>query len=432
MRSGYYVQANSLRGGSMNRKRYRVPVGSGVTPPTSPYVDNLTAPGFSVGYTTTVNVSGGGNALQAAIGIATPQTRLLITDSLTYNAVTIANCSDLTIEADTGQTPIILASAGVGGHCVTLGDGNDGLALIGLTFQGNGNVNTAILEQNGLISGDTTQTGWLGFKRFIVDSCHFTEANKASGTAAIFLGGNDDTTFTNVVIRHCTLDSNGCGATLGAVNLASITIYGFGSVIIQNTKIFRSTIGRGASALKGVSVCNTASVIEDVLCWDLGTSGTGQNFLASSLSGAIPTPSTTIRNCVVYNGKQAFRCNVGDLTIDHCTIYIDTGSITNLQTFFLQTSGTMVVTNCVLEGAGTGTAFSATIATENNNDIFNVSANGKVLDASDLTIDPVLTDTANNDYRATDAQVAVGGTGGDPMGVMYPGGTEIFWAGQPV
>ena len=430
MRSGYYVQANSLRGGSSNRKRYRVPVGSGVTPPTS-LGDALTFPGFAVGYSATVNVSGGGAALQTAINAAAPQTRLLIVDSLAYNAITIANCSDLTIEADTGQTPTIVASAGVGGHCVTLGDGNDGLALIGLTLDGNGNVNTGVLAQNGLISGDTTQTGWTSFKRFIVDRCHFTEAVKASGTAAIFLGGDNDTNFTNVVIRHCTLDSNGCGATGGAANLASITIFGFGNVFIQNTKIFRSTISRAASALRGVSVCNVSSVIEDVICWDLGTSGTGRNFIASTLSGAIPTPTATIRNCVVYNGKQPFRCEIGDLTIDHCTVYVDTGSITNAQTIFLLLGGTLTVTSCVLEGAGTGTAFSAS-ATEDHNDIFNVAANGKVLDGTDLTIDPVLTDTANNDYRATDAQVTGGGTGGDPMGVMYPGGTEIFWAGQPI
>jgi hypothetical protein len=64
----------------------------------------------------TINVSGGGNALQAAIASAPAGATIVVTDSATYSPITVST-SNLTIEAASGAAPVInvpqTASAGI-------------------------------------------------------------------------------------------------------------------------------------------------------------------------------------------------------------------------------------------------------------------------------------------------------------------------------
>lgn len=93
-----------------------------------------------------------------------------------------------------------------------------------------------------------------------------------------------------------------------------------------------------------------------------------------------------------------------------------------------QTAGTMVFRDNVMMGAGDGTAFEAAV-TEDHNDVFNFGATGKVLDATDLTIDPVFQDVPNRIWVATAAALQTAASDGGAMGLRYPGGEEIIWCG---
>lgn len=409
-------------------------------PPTNPFVDNLTTsfPDPSPG--ATIPVSGGGGALAAAVTAAGAGDRLLITDSLDYSAINITGKTGLTIEADTGQTPTITAAPGPSNSCVRFGAGNISILLKGIGFIGNGNLNTLSIPDCGLVLGTPGITGFTDADSIAIVDCTFSELNPALGVPGIQLVGTDGSLHLRAKVIGCTFTDMATPAFTTGAGWGAITIGGFGGgpegVWVQNCKILRSAVARALSSMRGVVLKNLESTVEDVLCYDIGTAGSNEAFKHNNEAqyGTVPGGTSAWRNCVAYNAKRGFRITqpAATMAVDHATFYNDTAGIAAAQTIMQESSGTMTVTSSVIEGAGDGTAFSAGIAgSENNNDVFNVAALGIALDASDLTIDPVLNDTPNNDYRATDPSVAAGGVGATPMGVYYPGGTVIFWAGVP-
>lgn len=418
---------------SFTSKKYKGFLGNAVVPPANQFRDNLDGPGFTIPVLATTNVSGGGNALQTAIAAAAAGTRLLVTDSLNYNVISFSAKTNITVEADSGQTPTITAAAGPSGHCVEIGAGNSGIHLKGIHFIGNGNVNTLSQDDNGLVLG-TTNTGMTAstFDRLIVENCIFTDLDPANGVPGIQLIGTDGSQHTNVLVIGCTLTDMAAPAFTAAAAYGIITIGGFGSVFIQNSKMNRNLVARGDSQARGIVLKNVTSTIQDVLADDIGVSAACFKHAPEAAFGSVVGGTSTWKNCVAVNSRGAFLCTKADATmiVEHPVCYNDTAGLAAGATFVRFTVGTMSCVGGVILGAGDGTAFSATI-TESQNDVFNVGANGKVLDASDLTVDPLLSDPANNDYRATNPSVSAGGPAGTPMGVYYPGGTVIFWAGVP-
>lgn len=430
---------NPLQDGLNSKDFKTLSPGQGFTPPVTGFRDNLTASFPDPATGTTTNVSGGGAALQTAVTAAGSGTKLVITDSLTYDGnLSISAKSDLIIEADTGQTPIIAAAAGNPNQsCVRLGAGNVNIKFKGLSFLGNGNLNSLSIPDCGLILGTPSVTGFSDADGIIVEDCTFSDLDPANGVPGIQLVGTDGTLHQNVKVIGCTFTDMSTPAFGTGAGYGAVTIGGFGGqVLVQNSKILRSAVARATSNMRGVVLKNVLSTVQDVLCFDIGTGGSNEAFKHNNEAqyGSVVGGGSTWENCVAYNCKRGFRITQtapGNMVVSHCTFYNDTAGIAAAQTIMQQSAGSQSVKSCVIESAGDGTAFTATVASEDHNDVFNVAAAGKVLDLSDLTVDPVLSDTANNDYRATDAAVVAGGVGGDPMGVFYPGGTTIFWAGVP-
>jgi len=90
-----------------------------------------------------------------------------------------------------------------------------------------------------------------------------------------------------------------------------------------------------------------------------------------------------------------------------------------------------VVQDSAMSCNGTGITFSATGVTEDHNDVFNFSATGKVLDATDQTVDPLYQDIANRIFTATAPSLQTGASDGGLIGVRYTVGEEIFWVDTP-
>lgn len=272
------------------------------------------------------------------------------------------------------------------------------------------------------------------FDRLIVEDCLFTDLNPAAGVPGIQLIGTDGTQHTSVQVIRCTFTDMSTPAFGTGAGYGAITIGGFDFVFVQNTKIERVSVARATSNMRGVVLKCLTALVQDVLCYDIGSGGSCESFKHNNEAGfgSVVGGDSTWQNCVAYNSRRAFRCTqpAATMQVEHGTFYNDTAGIAAGQTIIQQTAGTLFFGSGVIEGAGDGTAFSAT-GLENQNDVFNVAAPGKALDATDLTVDPVLTDPAINDYRATAAGVTTGGAGGTPMGVYYPSGAEIFWAGVP-
>jgi hypothetical protein len=420
---------------SFTSKKYKGFLGNAVVPPSSPFVDNLFDPGFTVPITSTQNVSGGGAALNAAVAAAPAGREIVVTDSMNYSQVVFTGKTNITIRAATGQTPTITAAAGTSQSAVRIGAGNSGIALIGLTLIGNGNLNLLSAPDNGILLGTVTVTGMATFDRLIVDRCDFQELVPASGVPGIQLVGTDGLSHTNVWIKHCTFTDCSTPAFGTGAGYGACTVGGFNTVVVQNSKIQRVTVARATSNMRGVVCKNLDTTVEDVLCFDIGSGGSNESFKhneEASFGSAVG--NSTWRNNVAFNAKRGFRMTLtgGGMKVNHGTVYNTVAGIAAGQIFFRRDNAPTIflVENSVLQGAGDGTAFSAT-ASENHNDIFNVAAPGKVLDGTDLTINPLLSDPVNNDYRATAPAVVSGGAFGFPMGVYYPGGTVIFWAGVP-
>src|SRR5574342_1401473 len=359
MVQAYYIAGTDLKAGSFN-SRYKKFLSNGTTPPTppSPFRDNLSTsfPDPTVG--ATVNVSGGGAALQTAVNAAVAGDRLLITDSLNYDGnLLISGKTSLTIEADAGQTPTITAPAGnPGNSCVHLGAGNVDVMLKGLHFIGNGNVNTLDIGDCGLVLG-TPSIGMTDIDGITIRDCTFTELNPASGVPGIQLVGTDGTLHFRAKVIGCTFTDMATPAFTNGAGYGAVTIGGFGGgpegVWVQNCKIIRTAVARASSNMRGVVLKNIESTVEDVLCYDLGTGGSNEAFKHNSEAqyGTVVGGTSTWRNNVAYNCKRSFRIAqaAATMTVNHGTVYIDTAGIAAAQTIMQESSGTMIVQNCDIE-----------------------------------------------------------------------------------
>jgi len=428
---------NALQDG-LNSKEYKtLSPGEGSGPAPSVFRDFLFVPAFTVPFTTTVNVSGGGAALQAAVTAAAASTKLVITDSLDYSGIVVTGKTDLTIEAAAGQTPTITAAAGVSQSAVRIAAGNSGLALRRLGLVGNGNQNALSQSDNGILLGTAAVTGMATFDRLIVHDCIFTELTPALGVPGVQLIGTNGLSHDNVWILRCTFTDCSTPAFATGAGYGAVTIGGFGTIVVQNSVIRRVTVARAASHMRGVVFKNSGSIIEDNLCYDLGTAGSNEAFKSNdeAIFGSV-VGNANVKNCVAYNCKRGYRLTLAGagLKNSNCVFYNDTAGICAGQIIMRCDAppGIYLVESCVIQSAGDGTAFSAAFVLENHTDVFGVAANGKVLDPTDLTVDPLLSNPGLHDYRATDPAVAIGGLNpGTPMGVKYPGGDVIVWAGVP-
>ncbi len=414
------------------------------TPPPTPPVfpacfDTLTPVPFVVSSPSVVLVSGGGNALVAALVGVAPGTTLLITDSLNYNPITLTSKTDLTIMADVGQTPSITANAGNNLHCVTIGTSNNGIALLGLTFIGNGNATILPAPgqaNQGLVSYNNAAGG---LRRLIVEDCTFFEpdATVASGAPGIWLRGvGGAPTYENVSVHRCTFINNAMSlVTIDTSGAGACTIGGFGSVYVQNCWVRRTTgvLSRVQSPMRGIVLKVDSGVVEDVLCDDIGTGGGCENFCTPTGAqfGTVPGAST-FRNCVSFNGRIGYAVldSVSTMVIQNCVYYANILGITSAAVF-LNTVGTLSYLDSVSFGAGDGFAFTpdplGTPITENHNDVFNFASNGRTLDPTDIQIDPLFQGYLNGDFVATATAARTASTGGGPIGVVYPGGEKIIW-----
>lgn len=411
--------------------------GTIIVPPVI-FPDVLTSPGFTVPYATTVNVSGGGAALQTAINAAGAGVRLLIQDSLAYDPVEIIGKTNLVIDVVAGQTPSITAvgvgSAGVNGHCVTISAGNSGVYVRGLTLIGAANENTVSQGSNGLFWGSATSGAMASVDRLIIEDCVFQEPAPATlGAPAIQLVGTDGSVHVNIWIHRCTLKNNAAGPNVSLYGYGACTVGGFTNVFIQNTEILRenAVIVRASSSMRGVVSKNINTVVEDVLCNDLGSAGSNENFKHNdeAIFGTA-VGNSQWRNCVAYQAKRGFRISLGGavMTVTASVVDVETAGIAAGQTLMKQSAGTLVAENCSLVGAGDGTTFDAAV-TESYNDVFNFLATGKVLDVTDQTIDPIFADITNRIWIAEAATLQTGASDGGLIGVRYTSGEAIFWVG---
>jgi hypothetical protein len=415
-------------------------IGSSIAIIAGGYRDDTMIPiTFSVPFTGTTNVSGGGGSLQTAINAAIAGTRLLIMDSLAYSPVTFTSVTDLTVEADAGQTPSITAAAGAGNHCATISTGNSGIALRGFSFIGSGNAGSGNQTNDGLVNMNNTIPS---FDRLIVENCTFSEpaATAASGAPGIQLVGTNGLSHTNVSVHHCTFKNNSASATAQLSGYGACTIGGFNIVFVQNNLILRqnAVITRAASSMRGVVMKNLDTLVEDVLCEDIGTAGSNEAFKHNDeLIFGTANGNSSWRNCVAFNCKRGYRATLtsGGMKVSHSVFYNNVAGIAAGQIIMRRDNvpSLFVVEDDVIQSAGDGTAFSGTVVTENNNDVFNVAAPGKVLDPSDFTLDSLPFDVANRIFFTTNPPLQTGGSLGRPIGVRYSvAGEKIFWVGTPL
>lgn len=410
-----------------------------IPPPPDPDChDVLTTVPFSVPFTSTVNVSGGGAALQNAITAAPAGTRLMIQDSLAYTQVVITAKTNLTIDVVAGQTPTITAAAGGVNNCIRIQNGCSGIAIKKLSLIGTGNNNGGAGSQllMGLILGSSL-TGMATFDRLIVEDCTFNEgvATVANGAPGIQLVGSNGTVHQDVWIHRCTFRNNAAGAFTQIAGYGACTITGFSNVYIQNSQVLRdnAVVLRAASSMRGFVVKSINVIAEDLLVDDIGSAGSDEAFKHTNeaiFGTAIGMSSW--RNCVAYNCKRWYRITLAGATmrVFHSVGNNDIVGISAGQTLVQQTAGTLEFFDNVMFGAGDGTAFTAAVAVEHHNDVFNFAATGKVLDATDLTVNPLFEDVPTNMWNATEPAVLVGASDGGPMGIRYvAGGEEIIWCG---
>ena len=397
--------------------------------------DGMQAVGFTVPLTTTVDVSGGGAALQTAINAAASGTRLRITDSLAYDPITFTSKTDIGVWVAAGETPSITATPGSGGHCVTIGAGSSGIYLKGLAFIGSANENNLSQQSNGLVWGYNGFSGMATFDRLIVEDCTFSEpAPATSGVPGIQLGGTNGSVHQDVWVHRCTFQNQAAGVNATTFGYGACTIAGFTNVFVQNCKIIRTNavIARASSHMRGV-VCKSINVwVENVLCEDIGSAGSNEAFKHNdeAIFGTAVGVSNW-RNNVAYNCKRGYRLSLAAATMNVIgdVFHNDVAGIAASQVIARRDQGTYLFRNSIIAGAGDGTAFSATGVTEDHNDIFSVAAPGKTLDVTDLLVDPQFFDVSSRNFDAQDTQVRTQGSDGGPMGVRYAlAGEDIIWA----
>lgn len=442
MSYGVYTKAIGTHRGSHSKKYKDSPGGLGGGG--SQFDDNLTDPGFTVPYTTTTNVSGGGTALQTAITAAVSGERLLIADSLNYGPIAVVGKTNLTIQAAPGEVPSISSNPGINDGCILLVGAISGLSIKGLTLYGNGNV-TGNQTTDGFVGGSAT-AGLTSLERFIVEDCIFQEpdATVLTGGAGIQLHGVDGVNYKQVRIYRCTFINTASHTTEApARDWGSCTISGFDQVYIQNCVVRRtSALPRATSTMKGFTYRSNNVVVEDCFVDDIGTGGNNVCFYSNDMSfGITINGSSTVRNCVVYNTARAYRVTQAGatMTVTASVASIDVAGIGNsgaVQKFVVaQFAGTLTFQNSIISlVAGEGSVYGNGTATPTHtfNDVF-----GGFLDPatplapSEIAVDPSFQSVGLHDWRATAVAAQTAASDGGVLGVRYPGGERITWAGVP-
>lgn len=400
--------------------------------------DNLTSVGFSVTYTTTTNVSGGGAALNNAVASAGNSTRLLITDSLTYDPVTVSSKTDLTIEAAAGQQPVVRRTSpahNTPGWVLSLQGTIDGFAIRGVTFNGNGNRNQLSFYDDGLL--DARWDVCTSADRIIVENCDFVEdgSDNANSGPGIFIGGTNGVNHERVWIHECTFSNNANGSAATSNGYGACTVVGYDAVYIQNCEAVRTDaiVSRASSHMRGFCVNNNATTIEDCLAYDLGTAGSNEGFKHVASFGSESTNgNVTIRNCVAYRCKRGYREDHPgqSMTITASVYHTDLTGILQAAVRLDNTGTSLTITDSVLVGAGDGTCFNNVSISEHHNDVFTFGTVGLTLAGTDLTVDPKFMHVAMREWIAKDSSVKTGAADGGAMGVRYPGGEQIIWCGR--
>jgi hypothetical protein len=405
------------------------------------YRHTLTTVPFTVPAGPIIPVGGGGTALQAAIDSSIGET-ILITDSLNYDPVTIgivSSANDLTIMADTGQTPTITALPGPFNHCIDFtGLPVNGLAIRGLTLIGSGNASGAGLTDTRKLGSvhNASTDGGVTMQRFIMEDCTFIEppGTFSDGAPGLMLIGNNTGSSDNVWIHRCTFqDTSALITAPGGFQWGACTIGGYQNVYIQNCKIVRTAAVSGAtSTMKGIVVKNLNTIIEDVLCDQIGTNGNPQAFLHAGTPdlGSI-VGASAFNNCVAYDCKIGYENFLTGATVNINGVVYDAATVAPGGVAMRRSFGSYNCLNSVITAQGGGIAFTASGVVESYNDVFNFGSTGKVLDLTDQTIDPLYQDSGNRIFTATAPTLQTGASDGGLVGVRYGSGEVIFWVNTP-
>ncbi len=443
MSYGVYTTAPGTHPGSHSKKYKNSPGGLGGGVGGSRFKDNLTAVGFTVPFTSTVNVSGGGSALNDAVAAAGPQTRLLIIDSLDYSRVQVFGKTNITIQAAPGQSPSITSAPGADDGCISIVNAVSGLAIKGISFFGNNNV-TGSQTVDGMVGGSSVFG--MTLERLIIEDCTFQEldATVLLGGPGIQLHGTDGVSFKQVWIHRCIFINTGSHATEAPLrDWGSCTVSGFDQVYIQNCVVRRTAVlPRATSTMKGFTYRSNNVVIEDCLVDDIGIGGNNVCFYSNDMgSGVTINGSSTVRNCVAYNTARAYRVTQAGATmaVTASVANIDISGIGNsggVQKFVVaQFAGTLTFTNGIISlvtGEGSVYGNGSATPTHTFNDVF-----GGFLDPatplapSEIAVNPAFSSVGLHDWGSTAAATQTAASDGGVLGVRYPGGEEIIWAGVP-
>lgn len=417
---------------------------TGATPETVPPNPNachdiLTVVPFSVPQGAVIPVMGGGAGLQNAIQTAGPLDVLLVSDSLNYDPITFNSKINVTVKAAPGETPTITAAAGDQQHCVTFGNGNQGIALLGMTFIGNGNAGPAGpvgQARQGLINYNNAAGG---LRRVIIEDCTFMEpdATVTQGAPGIWLRGNTGApNHQDILVHRCTFINNGMSLTAtNSSGFGVCTIGGFSNVYVQNCWVRRTTnvISRAASPMRGIVIRGANGVIEDVFCDDIGTGGQCENFLIpfggsfGNLDGTV-----TCRNCTSLNGRIGYAIQTASSILDVSnSVYYANVLGACFTAVFLNLIGSLNYRNSISYGAGDGTAFTidpnGAPIVEDHNNILGFAQNGRALAPSDLSVNPFFEDQPQGDYLALATALQHAASDGGLIGIRYPGGEKIIY-----
>lgn len=403
--------------------------------------DNLTSTGFSVTYSSTTNVSGGGTALNTAVAGVGSSTRLLITDSETYDPVAVSGCTDLTIEADAGQQPVIRRASPshtTGGWCLSLQGSIDGFAIRGVIFSGNGNRNSLSYKDDGLLDlRDDSASACTFADRIIVDNCDFAEdgTDNTNSCCGLFFVGYDGSQHKRVQVIGCTFTNNSNGSQATSNGYGTCSVIGFDTVYFQNCSAIRTdaVVARASSHMRGFIFNNNATTVEDCLSHDLGTAGSNEGFKhVASFGSDIAAGPSTLRNCVAYRCKRGYREDhpSQSMTITNSVYHTDLTGILDKAVRLDNTGTSLTITDSVLVGAGDGICFNNAAITENHNDVYTFGTIGLTLAGTDLTVDPKFLNVAAKEWVAKASSVKTGASDSGAMGVRYPGGTAIIWCGH--
>jgi hypothetical protein len=405
--------------------------------------DALTPIGWTVPFSTTVGVTGGGTALDSAVQASSSGTRIQINDSLDYTSVLVSNKTNLTIEAGAGQTPTITAppgsDAGNGNHCIKLAGACSFIGITGITMIGTGNVHPFSQPTDGLLNG-AASIDLTALDHLIVSNCVFMEQSAATvgnSVPGIQITGTDGSLHHHIAVQGCTFRNNAAGPDTGPRGYGACTIAGCATVFIQNSVIRRddAVIARTSSNMRGFTWKSIGVTVEDCLVDDIGPGASAFKHHDEAIFGTAIGDSF-VRNCVTTKAG-AFRISlVGTrMTVKNCVAYTDSVGLLAGRNAFgsIQAGALMTVRDSVAYGQSDGVCFGQQQAgdiTEDHNDVFNWGTIGLTLDPTDLTVDPLLYDQALHEFDATSNALKHAASDGKWIGLRYAIGTAIIWCGQ--